>query len=103
VAGGLGFAVRTAEPQFAGWDSVRARRDRSSPRRVCLTTPVASWYTTGTSIACALLPVDLAEPDGRVAIGYFDASLLPAAASPAFRTWGEFSRRGVCGGRRPVG
>jgi glycine cleavage system aminomethyltransferase T/glycine/D-amino acid oxidase-like deaminating enzyme len=106
---GLGFAVRTAKPEFTGREAVLARRASVRRRLTCLTlddparavlgsepvfagddcvgyvTSASYGYTTGTSIAYAWLPSGLAEPGRAVTIGWFDER-LPATvrAEPLF-------------------
>jgi glycine cleavage system aminomethyltransferase T len=106
---GLGFALRGAAPHSLGREAAEARKDGARRRLACLllddpsrvvlgrepvfdgdrsvgyVTSAAYGYTTGTSIAYAWLPTELAEVGRAVQIGYFDER-LPAtvAAEPLF-------------------
>jgi dimethylglycine oxidase len=106
---GLGFAVRLAKPDFLGRRAALTRRESVARRLCCLTlddpvsvlmgkepvyadggcvgyvTSAGYGHTTGTSIAYAWLPAELAEPGRSVRVGYFDRRLAATVtAEPLF-------------------
>ena len=106
---GLGFALRGASPGCVGREAAEARKGDVRRRLACLTlddpgrvvlghepvfdderyvgyvTSAGYGCTTGTSIAYAWLPAELAEAGRAVRIGYFDEKLAATvAAEPLF-------------------